>query len=112
MNYEEIIGKLFYQAGKCDCDKCFEASCKAMMQMAFSKDRPSAYRTALALSQYEDGVVRAQGFSMAVRTHNQSEGFRETSRGHLVSMNARELRAKRWALAIDTYMDGSRVGSL
>ncbi|MCP4758432.1 MAG: hypothetical protein GY876_03080 [Planctomycetes bacterium] len=112
MNHEEIIGKLFYQAGKCDCDKCYEASCKAMMQMALSKDRPSAYRTALALSQYEDGVVRAQGFSMAVRTHNEIEGFRETSRGHLVSMNARELRAKRWALAIDTYMDGSRVGSL
>ena len=112
MNHEEIIGKLFYQAGKCDCDKCFEASCKAMMQMALSKDRPSAYRTALALSQYEDGVVRAQGFSMAVRTHNEIEDYRETSRGHLASMNARELRAKRWALAIDTYMDGSRVGSL
>lgn len=112
MNHEEIIGKLFYQAGKCDCDKCYEASCKAMMQMAFSKDRPSAYRTALALSQYEDGVVRAQGFSMAVRTHNDIEDYRETSRGHLTKMNAKELRAKRWALAIDTYMDGSRVGSL
>ena len=112
MNHEEIIGQLFYQAGKCDCDKCYEASCKAMMQMAFSKDRPSAYRTALALSQYEDGVVRAQGFYMAVRTHNAIEDYRETSRGHLAKMNARELRAKRWALAIDTYMDGSRVGSL
>jgi hypothetical protein len=112
MNHEEIIGKLFYQAGKCDCDKCYEASCKAMMQMALSKDRPSAYRTALALSQYQDGVVRAQGFSMAVRTHNAIGDHRETSRGHLTSMNARELRAKRWAIAIDTYMDCSRVGSL
>jgi len=47
-----------------------------------------------------------------VRTHNSIEDYRETSRGHLAKMNAKELRAKRWALAIDTYMDGSRVGSL
>jgi len=111
MNHEEIISRLFYKPG-CGCDKCHEVSCDAMRDMAFSKDRPSAYRTALALAQYEDGLVRTEGFYMAVRTHNSIEDYRETSRGHLAKMNAKELRAKRWALAIDTYMDGSRVGSL
>jgi len=111
MNHEEIIGELFYKPG-CGCDKCYEASCKAMMEMAFREDRPSAYRTALALAQYEDGLVRAEGFCMAVRTHNAIDDFRETRRGRLARLNSRELRAKRWALAIDTYIDCSRVGSL
>ena len=113
MNHEEIIGQLFYQPGKCDCDKCREASCKAMMRMALRKDRPSAYRTALALSQYEDGLVRAQGFGMAVRTHNDIGDYRDTNNGKgITRMNQRELRAKRWAIAIDIYMDCSRVGGL
>lgn len=112
MNHEEIVGKLFYQPGKCDCDKCYEASCKAMMEMAFSEDRPSAYRTALALAQYEDGCVASVGFWLAVHTHNSIETSRETGRGRLATINPRELRAKRWAMAIDTYMDSNRVGGL
>jgi len=111
MNHEEIISRLFYKPW-CGCDKCNKASCDAFKKMAFSKDRPSAYRTALALSEWEDGLVRAEGFGLAVRLHNEIEDYRETSRGGITRLNHRELRARRWAMAIDTYIDCSRVGSL
>ena len=110
MSHEEIIGQLFYQDNRCGCDECLESSRKAMMKMALSKDRPSAYRVALALSEYEDGLLISEGFYLAVHTHNQIEDFRETKNGEgLARMNQRELRAKRWATAIDTLIDCRRV---
>ena len=110
MSHEEIIGQLFYQDNRCGCDECLESSREAMMRMAKSKDRPSAYRVALALSEYEDGLLISEGFALAVHTHNQIEDFRETKNGEgLARMNQRELRAKRWALAIDTCIDCRRV---
>jgi hypothetical protein len=110
MSHEEIIGQLFYQDNRCGCDECLESSQKAMMKMALSKDRPSAYRVALALSEYEDGLLISEGFALAVHTHNQIEDYRETNRGSgIAQMNQRELRAKRWATAIDVLIDCGRV---
>ena len=110
MSHEEIIGQLFYQDNRCGCDECLESSQKAMMKMALSKDRPSAYRVALALSEYEDGLLISEGFALAVHTHNQIEDYRETNRGSgIAQMNQRELRAKRWATAIDILIDCGRV---
>ena len=112
MNHEEIIGQLFYQDNRCGCDECRESSEKAMMRMARSKDRPSAYRVALAFSEYEGccGTLVYDGWQLACHVHNEiREDDRETSRGHPISMNVSDLRAKRWAVAIDTYIDCGRV---
>ena len=113
MNHEEIIGQLFYQDNRCGCDECIEWSRKAMMRMAKSKDRPSAYRVARAFSEYEGccGSLVYQGWQLACYVHNEIDRELETGpgRGRYGHMNLTQLRAQRWAIAIDVYIDSSRV---
>ena len=113
MSHEEIIGQLFYQDNRCGCDECLESSQKAMMKMALSKDRPSAYRVALAFSEYVGccGSHVYEGWQLACHVHNEMDRNFERGEcsGRCGHLNWTQLSAWRWAIAIDMYIDCGRV---